>query len=97
MIHCGSAGAQTFHRLFDFNIQKNLLPLTLCNEAITIYIIYAHVPYLSKCLIEPHLLSQYTDIVEKVRLHVAPHVWKPPEVSLVLQQHVITLILLISP
>lgn len=56
----------------------------------------AHVPYLSKCLIEPHLLSQYSDIVEKVRLHVAPHVWKPPEVSLVLQQHVITLILLIG-
>lgn len=52
--------------------------------------------YLSKCLVEPHLLSQYGDIVEKVRLHVAPHVWKPPEVSLVLQQHVITLILLIG-
>lgn len=56
----------------------------------------AHFLYLGKCLIEPHLLSQYSDIVEKVRLHVAPHVWKPPEVSLVLQQLVITLILFIG-
>lgn len=63
---------------------------------IVLAVFKAHCLYLSKCLIEPHLLSQDSDIVEKVRLHVAPHVWKPPEVSLVLQQHVIALILLIG-
>ena len=52
---------------------------------------------LSKDLVQPHLFSQDADVVKEVRLHVAPHVRKPPEIHSVLQQHVVSPILLISP
>lgn len=51
---------------------------------------------LSKDLVQPHLFSQDADVVKEVRLHVAPHVRKPPEIHPVLQQHVVSPILLIS-
>lgn len=39
---------------------------------------------LCKLHVESHLLRQHADIVEEVRLHVTPHVWKPPELMPVL-------------
>ncbi len=50
---------------------------------------------LCKLHVESHLLRQHADIVEKVRLHVTPHVWKPPKLMPVLQQHVVAFILLL--
>lgn len=53
------------------------------------------VPYHSELFIELHLLSQHSDIVEKMRLHVTPHVREPPELFPVFEQHIIPFIFLI--
>lgn len=47
-----------------------------------------------KLLVEDHLLQQRGLVVEEVRLHVAPHVGKPPELIHVLQQQIVSFILL---
>src|SRR4029434_8176844 len=48
----------------------------------------------SKLLVQDHLLQQRRLVVEEMRLHVAPHVGEPPELIHVLQQQVISRILL---
>lgn len=51
---------------------------------------------LSKDLVQPHLFSQDADVVKEVRLHVAPHVGEPPELIHILQQQIVSFILLYS-
>lgn len=45
---------------------------------------YISLTNLCKLHVESHLLRQHAAIVEEVRLHVTPHVWKPPELMPVL-------------
>ena len=49
-----------------------------------------------KLLVEDHLLQQWGLVVEEVRLHVAPHVGEPPELIHILQQQIVSFILLYS-
>lgn len=48
----------------------------------------------SELLVENHLLQQRGLVVEEVRLHVTPHVGEPPELIHILQQQIVTLVLL---
>lgn len=53
-------------------------------------------PHLCKLAVEQHLFSQHGLVVEEMRLHVAPHVRKPPEFLTVGEEQVISQIFLIS-
>lgn len=50
---------------------------------------------LCKLSIKSHLFCEHADVVEEMRLHVAPHVREPPELLPVSEQRVVTLIFLI--
>ena len=51
--------------------------------------------YLRKPPVEQHLFGQHGLVVEKVGLHVAPHVGEPPELFPIGEEQVITQVLLI--
>lgn len=53
-------------------------------------------PHLCKLVVEQHLFGQHGLVVEQMRLHVAPHVRKPPEFLTVGKEQVISQIFLIS-
>lgn len=53
-------------------------------------------PHLCKLAVEQHLFGQHRLVVEQMRLHVAPHVRKPPEFLTVGKEQVISQIFLIS-
>lgn len=82
-----------------FSVSKNAQSTDACvwlrgiNTRACDAILFSHQ---CEVLVKDHLLHQRWLVVKEMRLHVTPHVRKPPELVYVLQQEIVTVVFLLS-